>query len=113
MPKSSNTQITIEKDFIRITPCETIDMDNSRLIESRFMAEYEGKNLDVLFDLSETTALFSSGVGLILRIYNRVKERGHSLSLVNVDPKTCEALDNMGITRVVEIFPTEADIRRP
>ncbi len=103
MPTSSGLTIAVRDARLWVTPSQTIDMDNSRIIEDHFRAAFESHHGDVVFDLSETLALFSSGIGLIMRLYNVVKESGKQMHIVNAAPRIREAMENMGLGRILDI----------
>ena len=86
-----------------VTPRETVDMDNVRIMEEHFKAAFEASRCDVVIDLSSTQSLFSLGIGLIMRLYNAVKESGHEMRIINAEARIYRALETMGLTRVLDI----------
>lgn len=110
MTKSFNTTIEDRLGCLWITFNDSIDMDNYKAIEdSIFQKIKESSSLNIVIDLSKTLALFSSGVGVIMRMHLLINEHNKKLFLVNVSEKVQEGLETMGLNRVLKIYPsTEA-----
>ncbi len=107
MSKSYNTSIENRSGCLWTTFKDSIDMDNHKVIEdSVFQKIKECTSQDVVIDLSKTTALFSSGVGVIMRIHSIAQDHHKKLSLVNVSDKVRDGLETMGLDRVLSIYST-------
>ena len=107
MAKSFTTIVETRHECLWIVLPETIDMDNYLSIEQRIEPEIQGTPRDLALDFSRTKNLFSSGIGMVVRLKKRVDEIGRKLFLVSIDKKIVEGLENVGLERVFEIFPTE------
>ena len=105
MSKSFNTSIENHLGCLWITFNDSIDMDNYKFIEESVFQKLAGVGTpNVVIDLSKTAALFSSGVGVIMRIHSLAKEHNKKLSLVNVSSKVQDGLETMGLDRVLSIY---------
>jgi len=107
MKKSYTTRVEKRHGRLWIMLPDSIDMDNYQKIEENIMGEIEHEPQDVVLDFSRTKTLFSSGIGLIVRLKKRVNEKGLNLSLVSIGNKIKEGLENVGLHNVFEIFPSE------
>ena len=103
MATSSCLNTEIRDGYLWVTPLDTIDMDNTRLIEDRFHTAFDSHPCAVVLDMAATHALFSSGIGLIMRLYNIAKEAGRDFRVVNVEKKIFDAMESMGLARVLAI----------
>ena len=68
MGKSYTTSVEQRHGCLWITLPDSIDMDNFLKIEERIMPELEKAPQEVVLDFSRTKALFSSGIGLVVRL---------------------------------------------
>ncbi|MBD3391751.1 MAG: STAS domain-containing protein [Chitinivibrionales bacterium] len=112
MRKSYTTSITTKYGRLWAVLPDSIDMDNYLKIEEIIIPELEKSPKDVVLDFSRTKALFSSGIGLVVRLKKRVNELGQELSLVNIDPKIKEGLENVGLDKAFDMFSSEEDFQK-
>jgi anti-anti-sigma factor len=110
MAKGFTTRFERKQGYLWITLPDSIDMYNYQMIEDRIMPELEGALGDVVLDLSRTKALFSSGIGLVIRLNKKICALGANLAIVNVDRKIREGLENVGLDRNLAIYATENDL---
>ncbi len=103
MPKAFTTQIEERDGAVWIILPDSIDMDNYRRIEENIEPQLTRKPLKVVLDFSKTTALFSSGLGLIIRIKKRIDELGGQLFLLCISKKMEEGFSNVGLDKVFTI----------
>jgi anti-anti-sigma factor len=105
MPKSFNMVVDERDGFLWITFNDSIDMDNHKNIEESIFQKIQQTTARyIVIDLEKTTALFSSGVGVIMRIHGKVQEYNKKLYLVNVQEKVAEGLEIMGLDQTLNIF---------
>lgn len=102
--------VSIERkmDCIWITLPDAITMYNTRDLESMINGNLEGK-VNVVLDFSNTRNLFSSGLGLIIRIRKKVYEGNGSMALVNVSEKMRELLETLNLNKVLPIYATDVE----
>jgi len=118
MSKSFNIAVQEHLGSLWITFTDSIDMDNYKLIEETIFQNIQSTTSErVVIDLSKTQALFSSGVGVIMRIHSLSKEHNKILYLVNVNDKVQEGLETMGLDSVLKIYSStedfQSDIEKP
>jgi|WetSurMetagenome_2_1015567.scaffolds.fasta_scaffold248872_2 anti-anti-sigma factor len=86
-----------------------IDMDSYDLIEEEIHTMLSGKNVQVVVDLSNTIDLFSSGLGLIIRLRKRVCELNGCLSLVNVSEKIKGIIKAVNLDKLFPLYSTDVE----
>ncbi|MHB1420406.1 MAG: anti-sigma F factor antagonist [Bacillota bacterium] len=83
------------------------------VVADRFREELE-QNLDkqrarhLVLDLGGVSFIDSSGLGVILGRYKRVSEKGGQMAMIKVQPQIERILELSGITRLIKIYPSEA-----
>jgi anti-sigma B factor antagonist len=60
----------------------------------------------VVVDLTETTFIDSTGLGVLIRGVERLKTEGGRLAVVCVDPNMVKVFEVTGLDRVLSIYPT-------
>ncbi|MFW5775213.1 MAG: STAS domain-containing protein [Chitinivibrionales bacterium] len=110
MPKFS-TQIEERDGVVWIILPDSIDMDNYRRIEELIEPELTRKPLKVVLDFSKTTALFSSGLGLIIRIKKRIDELDGKLFLLCISKRLEEGFSNVGLDKVFTICRSHEELQ--
>ncbi len=105
MTKSFTISIEEKHGCLWITFKDAIDMDNYKSIEdSLFTAITMSPIQNVVCDLSQTVALFSSGIGVIMRMNKIVSDNAKKLHFVNVSEKVQEGLEIMGLDNILNIY---------
>lgn len=112
MSKSFNITVQEHLGSLWIIFTDSIDMDNYKLIEETIFQNIQDTISDrVVIDLSKTQALFSSGVGVIMRIHSLSKEHNKTLYLVNVNDKVQEGMETMGLDSVLKIYSSTKEFQ--
>ncbi|NPV28571.1 MAG: anti-sigma F factor antagonist [Firmicutes bacterium] len=62
----------------------------------------------ILFNLGGVTFIDSSGLGVILGRYRKVKENGGKVAISDVPPRISRILELSGITRLIPVYPNES-----
>ncbi|MDH7576255.1 MAG: anti-sigma F factor antagonist [Bacillota bacterium] len=62
----------------------------------------------ILFNLGGVTFIDSSGLGVILGRYRKVKENGGKVAISNVPPRVTRILELSGITRLIPVYSSES-----
>ena len=107
MAKTFNPSVEKRHGCLWITFKDSIDMDNYRIIEDNVSEKIKGSNLQkVVIDLSKTAALFSSGLGVIMRMHVLVKENNKEMFIVNASERMHEGLEAMNLDKVLTIYST-------
>jgi anti-anti-sigma factor len=89
---------------------DSIDMDSCNTIEESILPLLEQGSGRVAMDFSKTSAIYSSGLGLVVRMQSRIHDKGGELYLVNLSDRMVEALANVGLDKVLSICKTEDDL---
>lgn len=110
MAKSFHTSVENRMDHIWITFKDSVDMDNYKKVEDSIFLQLKKENIqDIVVDLSETSTLFSPGIGVIMRIHNFAKQNNRKLFIVNVSEKLNEVLIFSSLDRILKIYPSEKE----
>jgi len=109
MGKSYTTHVEDRHGCLWVILPDSIDMDNYLQIEERILPELEKSPKDVALDFSHTKALFSSGIGLVVRLNKQIADKKQKIYLVNIERKIKEGLENVGLDMAFPMYPTEED----
>jgi anti-anti-sigma factor len=112
MGKSFTTFIEKRYGCIWIILPDTIDMDNYGRIEQSIEPELRESAKKVVLDFSRTENLFSSGLGVIVRVQKRVTDLGGQLFLVNFTNRLKDALEAVGLDKIFTAFASEEDFKK-
>ncbi len=63
---------------------------------------------NILFDLTDISFIDSSGLGVILGRYRKVKDIKGNVVIANSDSKIVKLLNLSGITRLIPVYPNKA-----
>jgi anti-anti-sigma factor len=104
------TALSIEHKMgsIWITLPDAISMYNSRDIEKSVIGNLQ-KSSSLVLDFSNTRNLFSSGLGLIIRIRKVATENDCKVCLVNVTEKMRELLAALNLSKLLTIYATDVE----
>jgi anti-anti-sigma factor len=92
-----------------ITLPDSIDMDTYRNIEGAIVARRPDNAACVVLDLSETKNLFSSGIGLIIRVRKQVVESKGLFVLVNVSRKVRKIFETVKLEKIFTMYSTDVE----
>jgi anti-anti-sigma factor len=108
---SRNAELKIERrsGHLWIILPDAITMYDNKEIEQKIGLELRDKKDHVILDFSHTRAVYSSGLGLMIRIRRFVTERGGALSLVNVSEQVYEMFKALNIDKVFRIYATDVE----
>ncbi len=102
-------KIENKMDYVWVTLPDSINMDTYKTIEDAIQASLSGAYPRVVVDLSETDNLFSSGLGLLIRIRKSIGQSNGFLCLVNVSQKIRSLLETVHLDKVFTIFATDVE----
>ncbi len=71
--------------------------------------QLEDETRFVVFDFSEVTMLTSAGIGILVRLYTRLKDRGGGLAVFGCSGKIREIFTIVMLTDVLKVCDTEAE----
>lgn len=96
-----NMRVTIEGD---------IDHHSAKYIREQIdTAIFYCRPIEVTMDLSKVSFMDSSGLGLILGRFTKLREIGGRLKLLNPTPQTEKILALAGVGSMIEILRDESD----
>lgn len=84
---------------------------NSESFRSSVLEVLKTSHQTAIFDLEELDFLDSSGIGSLAAIFNAARERGISMRLCNPSDQILDVLRITRFTKLVDVFPSEADAR--
>lgn len=67
----------------------------------------------LVLDLSRTKYIDSSGLGVLVAAFKRLKEAGGTLKLYGLQPRVKTDLEATGLSKVIEIYEAPADEYAP
>ena len=107
MAKTFSPTIEERLGCLWITFKDQIDMDNYQIIENKVTQIIKESNLKkIVIDLSETVALFSSGLGVIMRMHTLVKKNNKKIFIVNASERMVEGFEAMNLDKLLAIYST-------
>jgi anti-anti-sigma factor len=86
-----------------------ITMDNYTFVGERIHAAISRENMRVVLDLSNTNNLYSSGLGLIIRIRKQVCELNGAVYLVNVSRKIRTIFESVHLDKIFPMYSTDTE----
>lgn len=87
----------------------TISMDNYIEIEREINGLLHGANDRIVLDLSNTTNIYSSGMGLLIRLRKKVADGGGMLCLVNVTERCRILLASVHLDTMIPMYATDVE----
>ncbi|HAJ80449.1 MAG TPA: hypothetical protein DCO75_11840 [Fibrobacteres bacterium] len=92
-----------------ITVPDSINMDTYKKIENEISAALKMNVLPVVLDMCDTANIFSSGLGLIIRIRKQVNASGGNIYLVNVNGHISRILETVRLDKIFKIYATSLE----
>jgi anti-anti-sigma factor len=109
MTATGKVIITRKMGYLWVVLPDTITVDTNLEIESRIESYLQPKDEKLVLDFSNTYSLFSSGLGLMIRLRKKVAESGGLVCLVNVSRRVREFLSTLNLDRVFPIYTTDVE----
>jgi len=104
MSRNSETKIESREGYLWIGLPDAIDMDNYQRIEDAISNELGENQSRIALDFDKTRYLFSSGLGLIIRLKKKVEALEKKFFLINMNKKLREGLQNVGLDKSFTIY---------
>jgi anti-anti-sigma factor len=96
--------------YLWITLPDAITMDNYVLIEQRIQASIsEGIAERVVIDMKHIQNLYSSGIGLLVRMRKQVAEAGGFFCLVNISERCRMVLESTNLHSLIPMYATDVE----
>jgi anti-sigma B factor antagonist len=100
----------VEPDIAILELTGRITMGNdSQQIEWGLAELLKGNHKKVIFDLTEVTFLDSSGIGILMMCYAKLKKAGGALRIAGARGVVEETLDMTSVNKIVRFYPTAAE----
>ena len=109
MDKKNDLKIEERAGNLWITLPDSITMYDNREIEHKIGNRLRDRKDHVVLDFSNTEAVYSAGLGLMIRIRRFVTERGGMMSLVNVPEKVFDMFAALNLDKVFRIYATDVE----
>jgi anti-anti-sigma factor len=101
--------VAVKNGFLWITMPDSITMDNYVKIEDEIVDAVAGPNTRVVLDMAATRNLFSSGLGLLIRLKKHLDEKKRTLSLVNVSHRLKDILAAVNLDKLFPVYATDVE----
>lgn len=109
MEGKKGVEIFEKNGMLWIVLPDTITMYNVRELEEEIGNKLRDRKDYVVLDLSNTQTLYSSGLGLIIRIRRFVVNREGIVYLVNVSDSIYDMLSSMNLDKIFPIYKTDVE----
>jgi anti-anti-sigma factor len=109
MGKTAGLHVQKKDGFVWIKLPDSLNMDNYVKVEQEVSAALTETPPRVVLDLSATASLYSSGLGLLIRLRQRINDEGGVLFLVNVARKISDMLDSVNLERLFTTYATDVE----
>ena len=107
--KKKKVAITRENGYVRIVLPDSIGMDESVEIEKEIIAQLSDKKEKIIIDFTMTNTLYSSGMGLLIRLQKITKEKNEQINIINVSKKLRNYFESLKLDRVFKIYATDVE----
>ncbi len=98
--------IKIKKDnksLIITIMVKQIDISNMMKLKEKIIEKLDFTFSDIILDLKKVEYIDSSGIGLIVDLYNKIRNKDRNLILKNVSADIKEILGMVNLTRFLKI----------
>ena len=109
MEHSGDVVMEQKSGCLWVTLPDAINMDTYGDIEKAIVSSASGHAACVVVDLGKTNNLFSSGLGLIIRIRKLVIESKGRIFLVNVSQRIREVLETVQLHKLFTLYATDVE----
>jgi anti-anti-sigma factor len=109
MAQSKKMHVQEKNGFVWIKLPDAVNMDNYVAIEEEMGILLPGSGPKVVLDLAATHNLYSSGLGMLIRLRKRICDAGGVLYLVNVSQKIQDILKAVNLERLFTVYATDVE----
>jgi anti-anti-sigma factor len=110
MKTTGAISVAMKNGFLWIAMPDSINMDNYVRIEEQIIEAVSGTSgTRIVFDLAATKNLFSSGLGLLIRLKKRFDEKDCPLFLVNVSHRIQDILAGIHLDKLFTVYATDVE----
>jgi anti-sigma B factor antagonist len=97
-----------DRDILVVQVSGRLDNDSSPFFFDCLEGEIEDGNTQVVLDCSELAFLSSLGIGTLIRIQSRLRQRGGTVKLAAVQGVVADVLHVVHLDRLLDIYPDVA-----
>lgn len=103
--------LSIEKrdDYLLVKAPHSVSMDNYEHIEDDIVSALTPDVERLVIDLLNTEQVYSSGIGLLLRLRKKMVDSGGAICLVNVSPRCRALLDSVHLSDIMAVYSTDVE----
>lgn len=111
MRDETSSQVMIENrlGYIWVVLPESLNIGNYSDIENVVIRQLTGGADHLVFDLSRVRAIYSSALGVLIRIRKQVGEAGGVVCLVNIRPTIIALLESLNLDKVFPMYATDVE----
>lgn len=101
--------ISRENKYLKVLLPDSIGMEESEILLNEITEQLMDSNDLLVVDMSNTTVIYSSGFGLLIRIRKIVSDKLGNICLVNVSEKVNKFFREFNLERVFKIYTTDVE----
>jgi anti-sigma B factor antagonist len=101
MALTIDKKLIVDNNYWSIKLVGEVDVANANKFREALAESYEEQGADIVLDASELSYIDSTGLGIVIGAYGRMKERGHSISIKDARQNVKKLLQ---ITSLDKIF---------
>ena len=108
-PDFAITEHTIDEERQVLAVRGEIDLFTAPELKQVIADAIEAKRIRIIVDLTETTFLDSTALGVLIGAVKRLRSRHGALAIVNVDDNIAKTFEITGLDQIFTILPTRED----
>lgn len=109
MIMSTKPEITEKSGYLWVVLPDSVTPELNENLEAEIENRICSRVPNVVIDLSRTINLYSSGLGLLIRIRKLVTEKDGVVCLINVSRRVRDLLSTMNLDKIFPIFATDVE----
>jgi anti-anti-sigma factor len=98
-----------KQGFVWATLPESLTVDNYIAIENAIKPFLSGANDNLVLDFSKTEHVYSSGIGMLVRLHKMISQVKGTFNLVNVSEKLRKLFAEVRLDRIFKIYATDVE----
>lgn len=105
----SVTDKAVDEERCVVAVTGEVDLFTAPQLKTAISDAMEGGRVRIVVDLSETTFLDSTGIGVLIGMFKRLRSRDGRLALVNTHPHIAKTFDLTGLDQLFTICRTREE----
>lgn len=90
-------------NVIEVKPYGEVDIYTSPDLKSKVFELIDEKNADIIIDGENLEYIDSTGLGVLMSIYKKMKEKNLNFQIINLKPNIYKLFDITGLNKVFNI----------